>query len=63
MALIYTAVGLINREELTVKDIISEDQSSRVTATEWYLGDKLVRRDVNVNVLNGVSLTGDQGGF
>lgn len=48
---VQTAEGLIERAALTVKDIVSEGDNSRVTATEWYLGERLVRRDVWMNVL------------
>jgi len=58
--LIHTTKGLIERSELAVKDIIDEQENARVTATEWYLGDELVRRDVNVNILRGLSLGAEQ---
>lgn len=58
--LVYTKDGLIERERLTVKDIVSEEDNARVTATEWYLGDELVRRDVHVNILRGQSVFGEQ---
>lgn len=55
-----TAKGLIDRDRLTVKDIMREDDNSRAIATEWYLGDELVRRDVTVAVLRGIDLAGEQ---
>lgn len=58
--MIQTKDGLIDRSELIVKDIISEEDNARVTATEWYKGTELVRRDVHVNVLRGLSLDGEQ---
>lgn len=58
--LVTTAKGLIERDQLTVKDIVSDEQNARVTATEWYLGEELVRRDVNVNMLRGLSLGAEQ---
>jgi len=54
--LVQTTKGLIERDQLIIKDIVSEEDNSRITATEWYLGDELVRRDVNVNVLRGLDL-------
>lgn len=63
MAQVLTAIGLVERDQLTVKDVIDENDSSRVTATEWYLGDQLVRRDVNVNVLTGILSNSENGGM
>lgn len=53
MIQVYTTKGLVDREALTVKDIVTETGDARVIATEWYMGDELVRRDVNVNILVG----------
>jgi hypothetical protein len=58
--LVFTKNGLIERDQLTVKDIIEEQQNARVTATEWYLGEELVRRDVNVNLLRGLEMGAEQ---
>ena len=58
---VYTAKGVVNRDALTVKDIITEEGNARVTATEWFMGDELVRRDVNVNILVGQSFDSEQG--
>jgi hypothetical protein len=58
--LVYTKLGLIERARLEVKDIVVEEDNARVTATEWYLDGELVRRDVNVNILRGLSVLGDQ---
>lgn len=57
---VHTTKGLIERDRLTVSDVISEEPNARVTATEWFLGDELVRRDVNVNILQGQALCGEQ---
>lgn len=51
MTLVHTTEGLIERERLTVTDSIRETDNARVTATEWALDGKVVRRDVHVNVL------------
>jgi hypothetical protein len=61
MADVFTTKGLLPREMLTVKDIVSDEANARVIATEWYLGDELVRRDVNVNILAGLAVAGEQG--
>lgn len=60
MANVITIKGLIDRSLLEVKDIIFEEESARVIATEWYLEGELVRRDVNVNILAGINLSGEQ---
>lgn len=57
---VHTIHGLIDRAELKVKDVVSDEENARVTATEWYRGEELVRRDVNVNLLRGVDLAGTQ---
>jgi len=58
--LIQTTDGLLERDALTVRDIVTEEENARVMATEWFLGDKLVRRDVNVNMLRGLDLNSEQ---
>jgi hypothetical protein len=58
---VYTAVGLVDRDKLEIKDVISEEPNCRVFATEWYLDGAMVRRDVNVNVFSGLSFDGKQG--
>lgn len=56
MNLVDTKLGPIDRERLTVRDIPEESPGVRTLATEWYLGDELVRRDVWVSVLLGLSI-------
>ena len=58
---VYTIKGVVDRDSLTVKDIITEEGNARTTATEWFMGDELVRRDVHVNILVGQSCDGEQG--
>jgi hypothetical protein len=60
MAHVLTTKGLIERAELEVDDIITEEENARVFATEWRHNGELVRRDVNVNILAGVQLAGEQ---
>jgi hypothetical protein len=57
---VQTTKGLIERDQLVVKDVIQEHDNARVVATEWYSGDELVRRDVHVSILCGHSLAGEQ---
>lgn len=59
MTHVLTTKGLIDRAELEVQDIITENENARVFATEWRHNGELVRRDVNVNVLSGVQLAGE----
>lgn len=58
--LIHTTKGLVNRNLLTVTDVVTEEDNARILATEWFMGDELVRRDVNVNVLRGLELNSKQ---
>lgn len=60
---VQTNKGLIDRDLLTIRDVVEEYDNARVSATEWFLEGELVRRDVNVNVLRGASLDGHQGTF
>lgn len=63
MSQVQTTKGLIDRDQLDVKDIISDEPNARVIASEWFLGDELVRRDVAVSILCGQALAGDQAEF
>lgn len=58
--LIHTKDGLISSAELEVSDIVEWHDNARVTATEWRRNGEIVRRDVNVNILRGLSLDGQQ---
>jgi hypothetical protein len=58
--LVQTTKGLLESSLLEIKDVIVEEDNARITATEWYLSNELVRRDVNVNILRGLSLEGTQ---
>lgn len=60
MVNVLTTKGLINRDDLEVVDTIHEEQNARVFVTEWRHKGELVRRDVNVNILTGVELSGEQ---
>ena len=53
---VWTIHGSIDMDKLTIKDVVTDEPNARISATEWYLGDELVRRDVNVNVLRGLDL-------
>lgn len=61
--LVQTIKGLVERDLLEVTDIITEGDNDRAIATEWRLEGELVRRDVAVSILCGLSLSGDQAEF
>jgi len=52
---IHTTRGLIELEQLDVRDHVEYHDNARVIATEWFLGDEMVRRDVWASVLRGLS--------
>lgn len=60
MSKVHTTKGLIDREKLVVKDIVTDEPNARVVATEWHLDGELVRRDVAVSILSGHALAGEQ---
>lgn len=57
--LIHTKDGLVPIEELDVKDITELQENARVTATEWRRNGEVVRRDVHVNLLRGLSMAAE----
>lgn len=59
--LVYTTKGLVPFRELSVKDIVTGTDNSREIATEWRMGEELVRRDVWVSILRGQSIGTEQG--
>lgn len=60
MALVQTTVGLLDSTRLAVKDVIGMEENVRTIATEWYFEGDLVRRDLNINILCGQSMSGEQ---
>ena len=60
MALVQTTQGLLESDSLTVKDTSTIENDVRVTSTEWFLGEQLVRKDLNLNILCGQSMSGIQ---
>jgi hypothetical protein len=58
--LVHTTKGLIERERLIVKDIITEGPNDRSIATEWFLDGELVKREVWVSMLSGIAVFGEQ---
>jgi hypothetical protein len=59
--LIHTTRGLIEKDQLELKDIIEWHDNARVIATEWFFQGEMVRRDVHVNALRGLSAAGEAG--
>lgn len=58
---VHTIRGLIDRDLLTVEEIVTEDDNSRAVATEWRtLDGELVRQDAHVMILSGLALAGEQ---
>lgn len=56
---VYTTKGILESENLEIKDEVSMKDNARVFTTEWYFKGELVRRDVNVNLLVGLSVSGE----
>lgn len=53
---VSTNKGLIDLADLVVNDVVTYEQNARVTSTEWMFNNELVRRDLNINMLTGLSL-------
>lgn len=62
MTLVHTTKGLVDRDLLVVRDIVTDEPNARVIATEWLLKStsEMVRRDVAVSILAGQALAGEQ---
>lgn len=60
MNMVQTTKGLVEESLLVVRDVVTKDQNARILATEWFLDGELVRRDVNVNILNGIDLLSEK---
>ena len=58
--LVETAIGLIERDQLTVKDIVTEGENHRSIATEWFFQGQLVKRDCHVIILRTPAIGGEQ---
>ena len=56
---VFTTQGLVEMDALIVRDVVELEGNHRKVATEFYLGDELVRRDVAVSILAppGVNLS------
>jgi hypothetical protein len=58
--LVETIKGLLPRDQLEVKDIVTETDNSRCIATEWYYNGELVRRSAWADVLRATAVFGEQ---
>ena len=58
--MVETAVGMIERDRLTVKDFVTEGENHRTIATEWYLDGQMVKRDCHVVILRTQAIGGEQ---
>lgn len=47
---VLTTKGLLDRSALSVKDVVTESDTARTVATEYYLGDELVKRSVWIDI-------------
>jgi hypothetical protein len=58
---IQTKLGILEMDDLRIKDIITEKDNARTIATEWSTKDDvIVRRDVAVSILVGLDLKAEQ---
>jgi hypothetical protein len=60
---VLTIKGPLEFEALTVRDVVSLVPNGRKVATEYYLGDELVKRTVTVDVLMPLTSEAAQGNF
>jgi hypothetical protein len=60
MPLVDTIKGPIERDQLTVTDIVEEGPNHRSIVTEWRLDGEVVKRDCHVSILRGQALGGEQ---
>lgn len=58
---VLTTEGEIDIERLEVKDVVEIGDNHRKVASEFYLDGKLVRRDVAVSMLRGITANATEG--
>ena len=61
MGMVHTSIGMIERERLTVTDVVTDEPNARITKTIWRLDGEMVREDLYVNILQGQAVFGEQG--
>lgn len=60
MQQVQTIKGLIDRDQLEVREVVSESGNSRQVRTEWFHNGELVRADGHTMILSGLVLGGEQ---
>lgn len=58
---VLTTKGLVEFEQLRVTDSVEVGDNHRKIATEWYLDNELVKRDVTVSMLRPIESVAEQG--
>ncbi len=61
MEQVYTKLGLLPRQSLTVQDVMAEDEKARYIQTKWFYNGELVRQDAWVNLKKGLSSEAEGG--
>lgn len=59
MSKVNTLYGEMDESELVKKEPVTEVNGNTIQATEYYLGDELVHRSINIT-LSPLSLAGEQ---
>lgn len=60
MQQVQTIKGLIDRDQLEVTDIVTEEGNARIIRTEWRHHGEVVKADCHVSILCGQTLGGQQ---
>lgn len=60
MITVQTKKGFIDRDLLTVTDIVTEDDNNRIIKTVWFLDGEMVREDLTISILRGQEVFGAQ---
>lgn len=60
MQQVQTIKGLIDRDQLEVTDIVTEEGNARIIRTEWRHHGEVVKADCHVAILCGQTLGGQQ---
>lgn len=58
---VMTTKGLIDHDQLSIKDVVEWGDNHRKVASEFYLGKELVRRDVAVSALRPIEAVAQEG--
>lgn len=59
--LVYTAKGLIPREQLEMREVFTDDERECSHAIEYWLGDECVKRGVHVHLKQGLEMLSEVG--